>query len=104
MRQIKASEKAFICCLLEKAGRDISIPDCVISLKDGEMGSLSFDTKGAERRQGKIVSGVFKDKDGVIVDFELTVDVHGRLFELDLFKTNYNPLISLPEPSEITFC
>ena len=70
-------------------------------MKDGRMGSISFDLKGDQSRTRQIIAGNFKDKDGVIVDFELTADNEGNLFELDIWKGDFSPLISLPNEKEI---
>ena len=70
-------------------------------MKDGRMGSISFDLKGDQSRTRQIIAGNFKDKDGVIVDFELTADNEGNLFELDIWKVDFSPLISLPNEKEI---
>lgn len=70
-------------------------------MKDGEMGSISFDLKGTHQRETQITAGNFYDLDGTMVDFELTADKEGNLYELDLWKTDFSKIIALPEPNEI---
>ena len=36
------------------------------------------------------------DEDGVVVLAALNLDKNGKLFELDLWKVNFNPLETLP--------
>lgn len=70
-------------------------------LQDGEMGSLSLLPPGmvAENRNfGKTVSEYqFQDADGVQVMASLNLDTNGQLFELDIWKTDFSPLIRFPE-------
>lgn len=73
----------------------------VKTLEDGEMGSISFDLKGTQQRETQITAGNFYDLDGTMVDFELTADKEGNLYELDLWKTDFSKLIALPELNEI---
>jgi hypothetical protein len=101
MREITNKERQFVSILLKRSHHQVEIPEMVISMKDGRMGSISFDLKGDQSRTRQIIAGNFKDKDGVIVDFELTADNEGNLFELDIWKVDFSPLISLPNEKEI---
>ncbi len=70
-------------------------------MKDGEMGSLLLFPNGKieeNRLFGKCVSEhQFTDKDGVEVIAALNIDNEGELFEIDIWKTDFSPLISLPK-------
>ena len=73
----------------------------VCPMSDGGMGSLHLFPEGidleAKRQFGQQVSEChFKDKDGVEIIASLNVDVDGNLFELDIWKTDYSPLIDIP--------
>lgn len=70
-------------------------------LKDGGMGSISFDLKGLRKRASQIIGGSFMDADGVLVDFELTADENNELFELDLWKVDFSRLLRYPQLNEI---
>lgn len=86
----------------------------VREMSDGGMGSLRLDLpRGGDpgrsgeghregdgaRRLGAQVAGIqFTDADGVEVLAALNVDVDGELFELDLWKTDFTPLIRIPDP------
>lgn len=66
-------------------------------MNDGGMGSLYLFPKGEvsiDRRFGKQVSEFqFKDQDGIEVIASLNVDNNGKLFELDIWKTDFSKLI-----------
>jgi hypothetical protein len=70
-------------------------------MADGEMGSLRItllDEPPANRHFGRRVAECqFKDQDGVAVLASLNVDQEGTLFELDIWKTNFERLIQIPE-------
>ncbi len=70
-------------------------------MKDGGMGSLRF--VGSEDRitSRELIHVYAKDKDGVLLDISVNLDQHGDLFELDVWKVDFSPLIRLPEPSEV---
>lgn len=72
----------------------------VRAMDDGEMGSLHLfpDAKIIENRKlGRRVSDFqYTDQNGVEVVVSLNVDDKGRLFELDIWKTDFNKLIELP--------
>jgi hypothetical protein len=73
----------------------------VRSMDDGGMGSLLLFPKGElteKRKFGEQVSEFqFKDQDGVDVIASLNLDDEGNLFELDIWKTDFSPLIKLPD-------
>ncbi len=73
----------------------------VCSMNDGTMGSLYLFPRGkitGNRKFGKQVSEYkFTDMDGVDVVTSLNVDSDGNLFELDIWKTNFDKLISFPD-------
>lgn len=73
----------------------------VRSMNDGGMGSLYLFPNGIDREKrimGKQVSNFqFKDKDGVDVLVALNIDKNGGLFELDIWKTDFQEIIELPD-------
>jgi len=101
MREITSSEKKFISTLLKHSSKNFEVPKLVRELDDGGMGSFSFDLNETKKREKSLVEGNFEDKDGCIVDFELTLDSQGDLFELDFFKVDFSPLINLPSEDQI---
>lgn len=64
------------------------------------MGSLSLLPKGIsedDRLFGQQISEyMFKDEDRIDVIALLNVDKNGNLFELDMWKTDFSPLIKIP--------
>ena len=73
----------------------------VKAMDDGGMGSLLLFPDGTE--SGKAVFGKtvaeyeFKDADRADVLASLNLDQFGKLFELDIWKVNFEPLISFPD-------
>ncbi len=77
----------------------------VIPMEDDGMGSLylfyELKNKNKDRKFERQVSECrFLDADGVEVIASLNVDSEGDLFELDIWKTNYAPLIKIPNNFE----
>ena len=72
----------------------------VRSLDDGGMGSLELAPQGTsccERRFGrKAAEYQFADADGVEVMVTLNLDQDDRPFELDVWRTDFGPLIRIP--------
>jgi len=70
-------------------------------MHDGKMGSLVLFPYGiikSERLFGKQISECqFKDKDGIYVVASLNIDKEGDLFELDIWKVDFSPLIDIPD-------
>lgn len=69
-------------------------------MDDGNMGSLYLFPNGEiieNRILGEQVSEFqFTDLDGVEVIVSLNIDVNGKLFELDIWKTDFGKLIKFP--------
>lgn len=71
----------------------------VESMNDGAMGSLKIVplNTSSYRKLGKTVSELeFDDADGVKVFAALNIDQNGQLFEIDIWKTDFSPLIRIP--------
>lgn len=69
-------------------------------LQDGNMGSLRFfhiqDQKCDRVFKRQISECTFRDEDGVLVLASLYTDQYDSLFELDLWKSDFTPLIRIP--------
>lgn len=71
--------------------------EIVTEMSDGEMGSLFFGQPREGRRMHKqIAELVFADGDNVPVSATLNVDERDQLFELDLSRADFRPLIRIP--------
>ena len=72
----------------------------VSSMTDGNMGSLLLFPDGKvtnNRNFGQCVSEYqFIDVDNINALASLNIDQNEQLFELDIWKTNFTPLVSLP--------
>lgn len=70
-------------------------------MNDGGMGSLRLvipDAGGISSAFGKQAAEVlFEDTDGVKVIASLNLDKGGVPFELDIWKTDFSPLLSVPD-------
>lgn len=77
----------------------------VTPMNDDGMGSLTLYPKGVnegpKRFMGACISEImFKDKDGIEIIASLNTDNNGNLYELDIWKTDFSPLIELPTKFE----
>jgi hypothetical protein len=71
----------------------------VWSLDDGRMGSFRIaphSTKVQRPGRADVASLEFCDIDGIKVLVSLNLDSEGEPFEVDIWKTNFQPLIRLP--------
>jgi len=106
-RQLEGPEAQLLKRLLQAAGPDWDRPELVSSLRgtsmrDGGMGSLRL-SRGAEiaaRRIGRRIAELeYPDADGVPIIASLNVDDHGQLFEIDVWKVDFSPVIHLAPPA-----
>jgi len=93
MRTLKSVELEL---LKRLTNGQFEIPRMVRELNDRGMGSISFDLKNCQARKRQIISAEYIDKDGILVDIELTCDNNEKLFELDFWKVDFSPLIIYP--------
>lgn len=65
---------------------------------DGGMGSVIVRRGGLPTRFGaKISELTFVDEDGVSVSASLNVDTEGRIYELDIFKSDFSARGQIPK-------
>jgi hypothetical protein len=98
-------EEKLIELLIKKSG--INFPAdwkdkiSVSEMNDGKMGSLKLIPNNfvdKNRFFGKQISEYqFTDSDNVEVIVSLNIDKEGYLFELDIWKTDFSPLITHPK-------
>lgn len=104
-REITFEEKRLLDALIKKSSLKLSEDWdknlLVAPMADGEMGSLYLFPTGKinmKRKFGNQVSEiVFKDKDGIDVITSLNLDTTGELYELDIWKTDFSPVIEIPD-------
>jgi hypothetical protein len=74
----------------------------VEEMSDGGMGSLILclpGTDAPDRKFGAVAAELrFPDEDGVLVIASLNVDTEGFPLELDMWRTDFSPLIRIPDP------
>ncbi|MDW3194242.1 MAG: hypothetical protein R8G66_17845 [Cytophagales bacterium] len=108
-RKLSQDERWLLEMLVQKA--TVKFPSnwsdnlLVKPLSDEGMGSLLlFPERVAvddDRLFGEQISEYqFTDEDGIEVIASLNMDDEGKLFELDIWKTDFSPLISIPKTLE----
>ncbi|WP_413715440.1 DUF6984 family protein [Sphingobium sp. B7D2B] len=100
-RPLKPEERALVAYLWEVNECSNALPPelLVEEMDDGGMGGLSFVSQKLERTYGgEAGSCAFYDEDGMQVRVGLILDQDGDLYELDLWKVDFSPLIKIPEP------
>ena len=77
----------------------------VESMNDGGMGSLLLLPSNTDPKNrkfgGRISDYEFLDEDGVTVLASINIDQNGKLFELDIWKTDFNVLIRYCDPKDL---
>jgi hypothetical protein len=112
-RELTPSEHAVLAAVLRTATEPGELLTSlhglqVVELSDGGMGSLLLIPQGADKSDrtfGKQVAlGQYTDADGVPVSIAVNVDQAGQLYEMDVWKVDFSPLIKWPLPHEIQKC
>jgi len=105
LRNPTPSELNLLKFLIDKADVSVipknwSMRLLVDEMDDGGMGSLQLFPEGIKnmnRKFGKQISDCqFTDEDGVEVIASLYIDQFGFLYELDIWKTNFEKLMHIP--------
>lgn len=103
-RKLKEHELNLVMHLVkisEKEG-SYNIPDLVVELKDGKMGSIRFVSGEPDRKYGAdLVQVEYKDEDSVPVIITLTLDNQQQLYELEFWKVDFEKLLRYPKPDEV---
>lgn len=105
-RNLKTKEYELLKYLLALASNDMFDIDNlkVIDMEDGGMGSLYIvSPENRENRiMGKsIVEKQFYDEDGTPISVCVNVDTKEQLFELDILRPDFNPVINYPSPDTV---
>jgi hypothetical protein len=104
MRPINNSEKQLLTHLLSYLPTKHKIPDEVMVLSDGNMGSIQF--VDLENRSGRmysrdLIEASYIDKDGIEVLITLILDNYNNLYELEFWKADYSELLYYPTPNQV---
>jgi hypothetical protein len=105
LRKLSVQERHLLEALIRHANDLVLDPrwqdDLLVeSMSDEGMGSVRLVPGNASsyRKYGGTVSNLeFEDADEVKVLVALNVDQNGHLFEIDIWKTDFRPLIRIPE-------
>jgi hypothetical protein len=101
LRPIRPEERALIKHLLSflERGDRYKIPEQVENLTEAGMGGIQLSQRG--EHTADIVEADYKDTDGREVLITLTTNQYDELYDLDLWKTDFNPLQRYPEPDKV---
>jgi hypothetical protein len=101
-RTLTPAERELVHLLLASKKDPRTVTNSVLDMRDGGMGSLRF--SGSEQRcyGSTLAEAEFKDADGTPVSVALMLDETGDLFELDIWKVDFSPLVRIPPVEQIT--
>ena len=99
-RPIRPVERILICHLLKLAEYSADLPKStlVTDLDDGGMGSLEFVTDRKRAFGRELIVRKYIDVDNVDVWISINLDDQDELFELDVWKVNFERLLKFPTP------
>ncbi|MDD7888279.1 hypothetical protein [Flavivirga sp. 57AJ16] len=73
----------------------------VVDMLDGGMGSLyivnALKTREERKMNKAIIEKQFYDVDDVPISVSINIDTDGNLFELDIWRVDFNPIINFPK-------
>lgn len=100
-RPLRPDETDLIVALLvprreEQSLREELVAALVEECSDGGMGSLRFSGPLGRKFGAELATTESRDVDGIAPIISINVDQYGALFELDIWKVNFSPLVRLP--------
>tara|TARA_B110000902_G_C14012187_1_gene476912 strand:+ start:291 stop:632 length:342 start_codon:yes stop_codon:yes gene_type:complete len=108
-RKLKTEEYQLLKCMLKNLKEyDFNLDNLkVVDVHESEMGSIYIINPLVKRENRKInktiIERQFKDIDGVPISVCINIDTDGCLFELDIWKIDFNPLINYPSCAKFGF-
>lgn len=103
-RPIRQNEINLIWHLLQLTKEEIGfddIPTLVADLDDGGMGSIRFVNNDLRIFGRELIMVEYIDQDNIDVLISIYLDDQDDLFELDIWKVDFNKLIRYPKPEEL---
>jgi uncharacterized protein DUF6984 len=109
IRKLSKDELRVLKKILTQTGVATEFEDQLAAMKvqtmaDGGMGSIRF-YNGRDRSPldygEQIAEAAFQDSDGMPVSITLSIDTIGDLFEMDVFKADFSPLIRYPDLADL---
>jgi len=100
-RTIRKDEYDLISCLLSQISehsRKYIIPEIIQEMDDGGMGSIKLSGGKANR---VLIERQYLDSDGQLVLITLYDNDQQELFELDMWKVDFSPLVKYPVSTEL---
>ena len=68
----------------------------ITELPDGNMGSIRFVSLLNERKASCLEQAEFRDVEGSNINVAINADQSGALFEIDIWKYDFTPVIEFP--------
>ncbi|GAA4333915.1 DUF6984 family protein [Flaviaesturariibacter amylovorans] len=101
LRPIAPEERALIEHLLKQVtnGGKYRIPDEVEPYSGSGPGSILLARRG--EHAGDLVEAEYRDKDRQPVLITLSVNEFGELYDLDLWRSDFDPLQQYPRPEDL---
>lgn len=99
LRNIKDEESNFIKDLISRSKKPellATVPQLVIELDDGGMGSIRLDIDESNIYGSELIGVEYIDEDETPVSIVLNLNRQGKLFELDFFKADFSKLLKYP--------
>ena len=101
-RFLRQEEKNLVRQLLEQTRRGNEVLESLDSIKvhdlaDGGMGSVRTLPLDDEKRKAiPIASANYADSDNTLINAQINCDESGRLFEIDIWKADFSPVVRYP--------
>jgi len=102
-RLLKDEEKRLLTCMLKDNSFSFLLKELsvlkVIDINDGGMGSVMFIYNDSNSRKfgQQIADRVFIDRDNVAISVAINIDQYKELFEIDIWKVDFSPVVSYPK-------
>ena len=101
-RLLRQEEKDLVRQLVERTQKGNEVLESlhsikVVDLSDGGMGSVRTGPLNDEKRKAiPIASANYADSDDILISVQINCDESGRLLEIDIWKTDFSPVIRYP--------
>jgi hypothetical protein len=100
-RELTQAERELVTFLLASKNDTRAVIGLVHAMDDGGMGSLLFAGPKGRLYGGTLAEAEFHDDDGTPVIAAINLDKDGELFELDVWKVDFSPLIRIPSTDQM---
>jgi len=92
---------AYRCCKMSPEMERIVKSAVLVNLDDGGMGSFFLEYANRGRSEDVAVTAEYVDDDGILTNISLYVDEDGLPTEVEIWKINFESLISYPSHNRL---